>query len=51
MIYTEAFDNLPAPAKDAIYKRMWEILSGAEKEKKYTHLLPADRQGYCRNSA
>ena len=44
MIYSEAFDNLPAPAKDAIYKRMWEILSGAEKEKKYTRLLPADRQ-------
>jgi len=44
MIYSEAFDNLPAAAKDAIYKRMWEILSGAEKEKKYTRLLPADRQ-------
>jgi len=28
MIYSEAFDNLPAPAKDAIYKRMWESCPG-----------------------
>src|SRR5579859_8163279 len=26
MIYSDAFDALPAGAKDAIYKRMWEIL-------------------------
>ena len=48
MIYTEAFDGLPAEARDAIYRRMWQILSGqifAEKEKakKYARLSLADR--------
>ncbi|MGP0075831.1 MAG: hypothetical protein ACLPWF_28275 [Bryobacteraceae bacterium] len=44
MIYSQAFDSLPAQAKDAIYKRMWEILSGAEKGSRYAHLSLADRQ-------
>jgi hypothetical protein len=26
MIYTEAFDALPAPVKDAIYRRIWQTL-------------------------
>jgi len=44
MIYSPAFDALPAPAKSAIYERMWQILSGALKEKKYTRLsLPGRR--------
>jgi hypothetical protein len=44
MIYTEAFDGLPAEAKEAIYKRMWQILSGEEKGQKYSRLVLADRQ-------
>ena len=28
MIYSAAFDGLPAEAKDAIYRRMWLVLSG-----------------------
>jgi hypothetical protein len=44
MIYTDAFDGLPAEAKDAIYKRMWEVLSGKEKGQKYARLSLADRQ-------
>lgn len=43
MIYTEAFDGLPAEAKTAIYKRMWEILSGEEHEARYKRLSLADR--------
>jgi hypothetical protein len=31
MIYAPAFDGLPDDAKDAIYRRLWGILSGAEK--------------------
>jgi hypothetical protein len=30
MIYSQAFDSLPAPAKAAIYRRMWKILSGEQ---------------------
>jgi hypothetical protein len=44
MIYTEAFDALPAPAKAAVYERMWEILSGQEKGASYSRLTAADRQ-------
>jgi hypothetical protein len=43
MIYTEAFDALPAAAKEAVYARMWQILSGAETNKRYARLKPADR--------
>jgi len=44
MIYSEAFDALPAAAKDAIYKRMMQVLSGSEKDKKYARLSAADRR-------
>jgi hypothetical protein len=44
MIYTQAFDSLPEPAKSAIYRRMWQILSGAEKGSRYARLTLADRQ-------
>lgn len=44
MIYSEAFDGLPAQAKDAAYERMWQILSGQEKGPKYSKLSLAERQ-------
>jgi hypothetical protein len=44
MIYSPLFDALPAAAKDAIYRRLWEILSGADHQKAYSHLSLADRQ-------
>lgn len=44
MIYSTAFDALPAAAKTAIYERMRQILSGALKEKKYARLTLADRR-------
>jgi hypothetical protein len=45
MIYTPAFDALPSAAKDAVYARMWEVLSGREKRAPYaTHLSAAERQ-------
>jgi len=44
MIYVPAFDSLPPEASDAIYRRMWQILSGQEKGKKYARLSWADRQ-------
>jgi hypothetical protein len=28
MIYAPIFDQLPADAKDAIYRQMWQVLSG-----------------------
>ena len=45
MIYTPAFDALPANAKEAVYSRMWDVLSGKEKKQPYVSRLPAaDRQ-------
>jgi hypothetical protein len=44
MIYTEAFDRLPAEAKDAIYRRMWDVLSGRERGARYDRLMRADRE-------
>jgi hypothetical protein len=43
MIYSEAFDQLPAQAKLAIYGRMWEVLSGAVRAPRYSRLSAADR--------
>jgi hypothetical protein len=44
MLYSEQFDSLPDPARAAIYRRMWQILSGEEKDPKYARLAPADRR-------
>lgn len=44
MIYSDAFDALPDEAKSAIYERMWTILSGQEKGKKYARLSFDDRK-------
>jgi hypothetical protein len=43
MIYSEAFDQLPATAKQSIYSRLWQVLSGAERSTKYSRLSRADR--------
>jgi hypothetical protein len=44
MVYTEAFDSLPAMARDAVYARLWEVLSGRETQARYRGLLQADRK-------
>ena len=45
LIYSAAFDALPALAKESIYARMWQILSGEEQDRRYTAALsPADRR-------
>jgi hypothetical protein len=44
MIYSPGFDGMPQAAKDAVYARMWEILSGKETNKRYARLTRADRE-------
>lgn len=44
MIYAPVFDALPAPARAAIYQRMWSVLSGAEKDPRYARLSLAARR-------
>ena len=43
MIYSPAFEQLPATAKRAIYARMWEVLSGGAREPKYARLSAGNR--------
>lgn len=43
MIYSPAFASLPAPAKSAIYARMWQVLSGQVHDPRYARLSPAER--------
>jgi hypothetical protein len=44
MIYSEAFDALPAPAKRLVYERLWEVLSGKEQRPPYSRLSLTDRR-------
>jgi hypothetical protein len=44
MIYSAAFDALPAGTRDAVYRRMWAVLSGKETGERYAHMAAADRQ-------
>ena len=45
LIYSPAFDALPPLAKDPIYRRLWEVLSGQEQDPRYRSALSrADRQ-------
>ena len=44
MIYAEAFDALPREARDAVYRRMWRVLSGDETGARYAKLSAADRR-------
>ena len=44
MIYIAAFDALPADAKDAVYRRLWQVLSGADRDRRYALLPRGDRQ-------
>jgi hypothetical protein len=45
LIYSPAFDALPPRARDPIYKRLWEVLSGQEREPRYqASLSRADRR-------
>ena len=39
LIYSPAFDALPPLVKDPIYRRMWEVLSGQEKDTRYRSAL------------
>jgi hypothetical protein len=43
MVYSAAFTALPADAKNAVYVRMWDILSGRDTSPKYGRLAEADR--------
>jgi hypothetical protein len=44
MVYSDAFDGLPTAVRDAVYRRMLDILSGSERLSSRMHLSAADRR-------
>jgi hypothetical protein len=44
LVYSSSFDALPAAARQAIYGRFVEVLSGKEDGSEYAHLSPSDRE-------
>jgi hypothetical protein len=44
LIYSEAFDAIPEPAKSFIYRRLFEVLSGKEQGPEYASLSAEDRR-------
>ncbi|CAN5644578.1 hypothetical protein BH11PLA2_BH11PLA2_49450 [soil metagenome] len=44
IIYTKQFDSLHAEAKERIYLRLWEVLSGKDTSKEFAHLTADDRR-------
>jgi hypothetical protein len=44
MVYSDTFEALPKEAKEAVYGRLWRVLSGQEAGGPYTRLSQADRR-------
>ncbi|MDR3622291.1 MAG: hypothetical protein P4L85_23270 [Paludisphaera borealis] len=44
LIYTAAFDALPKPAKDYVYRRLFEVLTNMDRSPAFAHLSPDDRR-------
>jgi hypothetical protein len=44
LIYSEAFDALPDPLRQYVYRQLWELLTERSTSEIYSHLSSADRQ-------
>ena len=44
LIYSEAFDAIPQPAKDYLLRRLWEVLTGKDNSPDFKSLRREDRQ-------
>jgi len=44
LIYSAAFDDLPSPAKEYVYHRLFEILTGREQGSEFARLTGKDRR-------
>jgi hypothetical protein len=44
MIYSDLFDAMPAAARDRVYQRLYDVLSGKNQSPKFGHLSTADRR-------
>ncbi len=44
LIYSDAFAGLPREMLDYVWRRLWDVLSGADQSPRFAHLSAADRQ-------
>ena len=44
LVHSPSFDALPALARDAVYARIWRVLSGEDPDPRYARMPLADRQ-------
>ncbi len=44
LIYSPAFDQLPTPARDYVYRKLWSVLTETKPDKTYQNLTGADRK-------
>jgi len=44
LIYSDAFDAIPGPAKDYVYHRLLQILTGQDQSEDFARLTPQDRR-------
>jgi hypothetical protein len=44
LVYSEDFDAIPQPAKEYIYRRLFEVLSGRDQSPEFASLTSEDRQ-------
>ena len=44
LIYSEAFDSLPAPVKEKVYARLFDVLSGKDTSEAYESLSSESRR-------
>jgi hypothetical protein len=44
MIYSDAFVVLPDSIRNAVYERLWKVLSGSDASARYAKLAASDRQ-------
>jgi hypothetical protein len=44
VVYSKPFDGMPLEAKERIYLRLWEVLTGKDRSKEFAHLSNGDRR-------
>jgi hypothetical protein len=44
MVYSEAFDALPEPVRERVYRRLYEVLTSRDQSEKFKRLSTGDRQ-------
>jgi hypothetical protein len=44
MVYSEAFDSIPDAAREQIYRRLFDVLTGRDKDPKFSRITEEDRR-------